>query len=170
LPPATLLPEIRRAVQRVEPAQPIHAVATMREIAAGSISRERVGSVMMTFFALAALLMATLGVYGVIAYTVRQGTAEIGTRMALGATGRDVLTLFLGSGLKMAIAGLIIGGLATAAATRVLTSAFEIADLGWLPFVASTAFVAGVATIASLFPAWRASTLSPMSAIRRTTT
>ena len=166
LPPETLIPEVRRAIQGIDPALPIHHVAMMRDIVYDSMSLERVGSVMMLFFALAALLMASLGIYGVVSYSVRQATVEIGTRMALGAVGRDVLRMVVGDGLKMAAYGAAIGGVAVVIASWALVRVFAIRDLGALPFIASTAVVAMVATLASFFPAWRATRLSPMVAIR----
>ncbi|MPY90546.1 MAG: FtsX-like permease family protein [Luteitalea sp.] len=166
LPPERLVPEVRRAIQRIDPTQPIHSVATMNEIIQGSLARERAGSFMMAFFAFAALLMAMLGIYGVVAYSVRQRTVEIGTRMALGAIARDIFVLVLGGGLKMAAYGVVVGAIGITAAVWILVRFFEVHDLGWLPFVSSTAIVVGVAIVASFVPAWRATLLSPMVAIR----
>jgi putative ABC transport system permease protein len=166
LPATTLVPEIRRAIQSVDPAQAIHTVATMSDVVQSSVARERVGSLMTTFFALAALLMASLGIYGVVAYGVRQETVEIGTRMALGAIGRELLLLVVGRGLKMAAYGALIGGLALLAGASAIGRTFEVQNLGALPLVASTAIVVIVATAASFFPAWKATQLSPMVAIR----
>ena len=166
LPAGRLVPEVRRAVRSVDPTLPIHDARTMNDIVRESMALERVGSLMTTFFALAALLMATLGVYGLVSYGVRQRTVEIGTRMALGAVSRDVLSLVIGGGLKMAAAGIVVGGVATIGAVSLLARFFDLHDIGWLPFVSSTVIVAGVATAASSFPAWRATRLSPMVAIR----
>jgi predicted permease len=166
MPPSRLIPDIRRAVQRIDPTLVVHDAATMNAIARESLQLVRVGSYMMTFFAGAALLMATLGTYGVVSYSVRQRTTEIGTRMALGAVRRDVLALVVGGGLKMAVYGVAIGAVAVTGTTWLLIRFFEIRDLGWLPFLSSTAIVAGVASVASFSPAWRATFLSPMVAIR----
>jgi predicted permease len=166
LPPETLVPAVRRAIQGLDPTQPIHHVAMLRDIVHDSMSLERIGSFMMLFFALAALLMASLGIYGVVSYSVRQATVEIGTRMALGATGRDLLLMVVSSGLKMAAYGAALGGVAVVLSSWALVRVFEIGDLGALPFIASTAIVAAVTTVASFFPAWRATRLSPMVAIR----
>jgi putative ABC transport system permease protein len=161
-----LIPEVRQAVQRVDPSQPIHDLKTMNEIATASLSLERIGSFMTTFFALAALLMTALGVYGVVSYSVRQRTVEIGTRMALGAGGRDVLSLVVGGGLKMAVYGVAFGGMMAATAAWILVHVSTVPGAGTLPFAASTAIVACIAMGASFFPAWRATLLSPMVAIR----
>jgi serine phosphatase RsbU (regulator of sigma subunit) len=166
LPPETLIPEVRRALQSVDPQQPMYSVATMDQIVTGSLSFERLGSFMVGFFALAALLMAALGIYGIVSYAVRRGTVEIGTRMALGALGKDLLVMIVGRGLRMAAVGALLGAIAVVAAAWLLVRVFEIRDFGIMPFVASTAVVAVVSTGASFFPAWRATRLSPMVAIR----
>jgi predicted permease len=162
----TLIPAVRQAIQGVDPLQPIYDVTTMRSVALGSLSFERLASFMVMFFALAALLMATLGIYGVVSYSVRRSTVEIGTRMALGAAGRDLLGMVVGRGLKMTALGVTLGAVAVIGATTVLVRAFEIRGLGIWPFLASTAAVTIVAAAASFFPAWRATQLSPMVAIR----
>jgi len=161
-----LISQVRRAVQAVDPSLPIHDLKTMNEIAEASLSLERIGSFMMAFFALAALLMTALGVYGVVSYSVRQRTVEIGTRMALGAVGRDVLSLVVGGGLKMAAYGLVFGGIMAGTAAWLLIHTVELPGVGVLPFAASTAIVTVIAMSASFFPAWRATLLSPMVAIR----
>ncbi|HEY3938660.1 MAG TPA: ADOP family duplicated permease [Bryobacteraceae bacterium] len=162
----TLTPEIRRAIQSVDAAQPIHDVETMNEVVTDSLSLQRVSSFMTGFFAVAALLLATLGVYGVVAYSVRQRTVEIGTRMALGATRRDLMRLVIGGGVKMAAYGVAIGGVAVVTAVWLLVKALKISDLDPRSFIYSTALIAGVAAVASFFPAWRATLLSPLVAIR----
>jgi predicted permease len=166
LPAASLVPAIRRAIQSVDPAQPLYAVQTMDEIVTGSLSFQRLDSTVVTFFAFTALLMASLGVYGVTSYSVRQRTVEIGTRMALGATGRDLLRLIVGGGLRMAVYGVVIGAFSVALATALLIRFFNIHDLSSLPYLYSVLVVAGLALFASFFPAWRATLLSPMVAIR----
>lgn len=166
VPVERLIPEVRQAVQRFDPSQPIHDLKTMNAIATASLSLERVGSFMTTFFALAALLMTALGVYGVVSYSVRQRTVEIGTRMALGAGGRDVLALVVGGGVKMALYGVGFGAIMAGTAAWILVHVSTVPGVGALPFAASTAIVAAIAMGASFFPAWRATLLSPMVAIR----
>ncbi len=152
LPTATVVPAVRRAIGDLDPAQAVHDVAEVNAIVRDSTSLERIGSFMMTFFALAALLMATLGIYGVVSYSVRQATVELGTRMALGAVGRDLLYLVIGSGLKMAAYGAAIGAVAVVLSSVLLVKVFRIDDLGALPFVVSTAIVALISTGASFVP------------------
>jgi len=163
---ASLIPDITRVIRSIDPEQPIHDIATMREIIARSITFERVASFMTAFFAGAAVLLAMLGVYGVVSYSVRQRTVEIGTRMALGATSRGVLSLIVGDGLKMAAYGVAAGGIAAIAAAFYLARVFRIGELGPAPFLYSTAIVGVVAFAASFLPALRAAALSPMVAIR----
>jgi predicted permease len=162
----SLVPEIRRTVRSIDSELPIHELATMREIIQQTMTLERAGSFMTAFFAGAALLMAMLGVYGVVSYSVRQRTVEIGTRMALGATSRGVLSLIVGGGLKMAAYGVMAGGIAAIGAAFYLSRVFKIGELGPAPFLYSTGIVAAVAFAASFLPAWRAALLSPMVAIR----
>ena len=166
LPPATLLPQVRSAIRGLDPTQAIHQVATMDDIVSRSVSLPRVGSFMTAFFALAALIMASLGIYGVVSYAVRQGTVEIGTRMALGAVGRDLLLMIVANGLTMGAVGALIGAIAVLSSGWLVLRMFEIDRIGVFPFLLSTAVVGTVAAAASLFPAWTATSLSPMVAIR----
>jgi hypothetical protein len=139
----------------------------MRAIILSSVSSERLQSLLTAFFALTALLMAALGVYGVVSYSVRHRTVEIGTRMALGAVGRDVLGMVLGDGLKLAAYGIGLGGVVALAAVLLLKSQiFGIRIDNPLPFLYSTGIVAAITALACFFPAWRASLVSPMVAIR----
>ncbi len=165
-PHASLLHEIRRAVRSVDPGLPIHQVASMRDIIRRSMALERAASIVTAFFAMAALLLATLGIYGVVSYFVRHRRIEIGTRMALGATSRSVLLLIAGGGLAMAALGVLVGGGLGLGAVLYLVRALEIGSVGPLPFVSASAIVGAVALAASAVPAWRASLLSPMVAIR----
>ena len=165
-PVASLLPEIRRVIHGIDPEQPITDVATMREIIQQTMTLERVGSVMTAFFAGAALLLAMLGIYGVVSYSVRQRTVEIGTRMALGAGGPGVLALIVGGGLKMAAYGIAAGGLASVGVASYLGRIFKFGQPEAEPFLYSTATVAAVSFAATVLPAWRAALLSPMVALR----
>lgn len=162
----SLMPAIRQAIAAIDPEQPIHDVALFDDIARRSVTLERVASVLTTFFAATALLMASLGIYGVLAYAVRQRTVEIGTRLAIGASGRDIMTLIVGGGLRTALYGVLAGALLAVAAMASITRAFEVGGVGPAPLLYATAVVGTVAMMASALPAWRASLLSPMAAIR----
>ena len=166
LPPAQLLIELRGAIGRVDPILAMHEVRTMNEIVIDSLQLQRTTSVTMTFFALAALLMATLGTYGVVSYAVRQRTVEMGTRMALGAVGRDLLKLVVGDGVKLAGAGLVLGAFAVGGGVWLLVEQLEVRDVSWPSIAFSTVIIGGVAVVASWIPAWRTTGLSPMVAIR----
>jgi putative ABC transport system permease protein len=166
LPPSSLIPAIRRAVRDADPRQPIYKLRTMKQVESESLSFQHISSTVVGFFACAALLMASLGVYGVTSCSVRQRIVEMGTRMALGGTGRDLLRLILGSGLRMAGSGIGFGALAVMFATWLVARTFHPHDIAVLPYIYSVAIVAALAMFASLFPAWRAASLSPMVAIR----
>ena len=163
---SALVPEIRRAVRAIDPEQPVHSMATMDDIIQRSLTLERAASFLTGFFAVVALLIATLGVYGVVAYLVRQRTVEIGTRMAIGASRRDVVMLVIRGGLKMAVVGVLVGAAAAFVAVMYLGRVLQTEDIGVTPFIYSTMVIGAVTLLASSLPAWRASLLSPMVAIR----
>lgn len=169
LPEASLAPAIRRAVFQVDPTQPIYSVRSLREIFGESLMFQRIESLVVTVFALAALLLASLGVYGLTSYSVRQRTTELGTRMALGATGRDLLGLVVGGGLRLSVYGLLIGAFAVAVGTMLVVRYLNVHQLSPIPYLFSVAAVVALAIVASLVPGWRASLLSPMVAIRNET-
>ncbi len=167
LPPAILTTQIRKTVQSIDSQQAIFDVRTMQEVMQGSLSRQRLQSMMVTFFAGAALLLTILGVYGVVAYSVRQRLTEMGTRMAVGATPRDLLRLVLGEGVRMGAIGIGIGLVLVLALARVLaTSDLQIEISGPWPFIVATLVTITCTLLACWFPAWRATTLPPMIAIR----
>ncbi|MEO7146142.1 MAG: SpoIIE family protein phosphatase, partial [Bryobacteraceae bacterium] len=169
LPAATLAPAIRRAVAQVDPSQPIYAIRSLREILSNSLFFQRIESVVVTVFALAALLLAALGIYGLTSYSVRQRTTELGTRMALGATGGDVLRLIVGNGLRLSVYGLVVGALTVAGATALVMRYLNVRQFDAAPYLFSTAAIVFLAALASFVPGWRASLLSPMVAIRNET-
>ena len=166
LPADQLIAAVRRAIRQADPTLVMENVSTMNDIVLDTLQLERLSSLVMTFFGLAALLMATLGIYGVVSYFVRQRTVELGTRMALGAVNRDLVALVLGGGLKLSLAGVAVGSIALVGGVWLLVRYLEVANFGWLPFAASTAVVALVAAAAASVPAWRTTLLSPMVAIR----
>ena len=166
LPADTLLAQIRAAVRSVDPALPIHDVTTMTAVVARSLATERVSAALSSGFALTALLLATLGIYGLVSYTVRQQTVEIGTRMAVGATSRDILRLVAGNGLIVAAIGVGIGGVLILAGSTLLDRLISLQPISWISAAASAFVVAAVAGCAAALPALRASRMQPNLAIR----
>lgn len=162
----SLLADIRRAIRQIDPGQPITDIATMREIIQRTMTLERVASVITGFFAVTALLLAMFGIYGIVSYSVRQRTVEIGTRMALGASAPGVLALVVGGGLKMAAYGIAAGGVASVGAAWYLGRIFNFGQPDAEPFLYSTAAVAAASFAATVLPAWRAALLSPLVALR----
>jgi predicted permease len=166
LPTDQLIGAVRRTIRQANPLLPMGDVRTMHDVIGDTLQLARLSSLVMTFFGLAALLMATLGIYGVLSYFVRQRTTELGTRMALGASHRDIVALVLGGGLKLSLAGVTVGSIALIGGVWLLVRFLEVANFGWLPYASSTAVVAFVSTAAASVPAWRTTFLSPLAAIR----
>jgi putative ABC transport system permease protein len=166
LPDDQVIAGVRRVIRQINPTLVVENARTMNDVLRDTLQLERLSSLVMTFFGLAALLMATLGVYGVLSYFVRQRTVELGTRMALGALNRDLVALVLGGGLKLSLAGMAVGSIALAGGVWLLVRFLEVANFGLLPFAVSTAVVAFVATAAAGVPAWRTTLISPMAAMR----
>ncbi len=142
LPADQLIAAVRGTIRQADPTLVMENVRTIHDIVLNNLQLERLSSLVMTFFGLAALLMATLGIYGVVSYFVRQRTVELGTRMALGAVNRDLVALVLGGGLKLSLAGVAVGSIALAGGVWLLVRYLEVANFGWLPFAGSTAVVA----------------------------
>jgi len=166
LPADQLIAAVRGAIGQADPTLVMENARTINDIVLNTLQLERLSSLVMTFFGLAALLMATLGIYGVVSYFVRQRTVELGTRLALGASHGDLVALVLGGGLKLSLAGVAVGSIALAGSVWLLVRYLEVANFGWLPFTASTAVVALVAASAASVPAWRTTLISPMAAMR----
>jgi predicted permease len=166
LPADQVIAAVRRTLQQADATLVMEDVRTIHDIVLTTLQLERLSSLVMTFFGLAALLMATLGIYGVVSYFVRQRTVELGTRMALGAVPRDLVALVLGGGVTLTLVGVAVGSIALVGAVSLLVRYLAVANFGWLPLAGSTAMVALVATTATAVPAWRTTRLSPMVAIR----
>jgi predicted permease len=166
VPADQLVAGVRRTVRQANPTLVMEDVRTIHDIVLNTLQLERLSSLVMTLFGLAALVMATLGIYGIVSYFVRQRTVELGTRMALGAVNRDLVALVLGGGLKLALVGVAVGSIALVGAVSLVERYLAVANYGWLPFAGSTAVVALVALAAAAVPAWSTTLLSPMVAIR----
>jgi serine phosphatase RsbU (regulator of sigma subunit)/cell division protein FtsX len=161
-----LLPGIRRAIHDVDPTLPIHSVTTLEEVMNGSLAAERVSAGLSGGFALTALLMAMLGIYGVVSYAVRQRTVEIGTRMAIGASSGDILRLVVGNGLTLAVVGMVLGTVVVLGASPWIARVLELQTFSWTSLFGSMAVIGLVATSATGVPAWRAASMPPHLAVR----
>jgi putative ABC transport system permease protein len=164
---AALLGALRPAVYAVDKDQPIGAIRHLEEIVADSIARQRFAMLLLTVFSSVALVIAAVGIYGVMAYNVVQRTGEFGIRMALGAQQRDVLRLVLTQGGKLIGLGLLIGLLATLAASRAMGSMlFNTSAYDPLTMTSITLLLGAVALVACFFPANRATKVNPIEALR----
>ena len=158
---------VRQAVWAVDKDQPISHVRTMDQVFAAAISRERFQALLLGLFAALALVLACVGLYGVISYAVAQRTHEIGVRMALGAQPGDVLRLVLRQGMGLTVAGLIVGIAIGSVATRVLSDMlFGVTPRDPLTFIGVPALLLFVAFLACYIPARRATRIDPLIALR----
>jgi putative ABC transport system permease protein len=166
--PGALAAAVREAVWAVDKDQPVSNVRTMDQVFAAAISRERFQMLLLTLFATLALVLACIGLYGVISYMVAQRTHEIGVRMALGAQAGDVLTLVIRQGMLLAGAGLIVGIGIGSAVTRVLSDMlYGVSARDPLTFVGVPVLLLLVAFLACYIPARRATRIDPLAALRR---
>jgi putative ABC transport system permease protein len=158
---------VRSAVPAVDPRLNASNVRPMTETVAGTVAEPRFNMLLVSSFALLALALAAIGLYGVIAYSVVQRTHEIGVRMALGAVRADVMRLVLGEGLVIAAAGVAIGLAGSAMLTRLMASQLVgITPRDPLTFAGGGLLLLGVALFASYVPAWRAARVDPIVALR----
>jgi ABC-type antimicrobial peptide transport system permease subunit len=158
---------IEREVHAVDAMMPVAREQTMEQIVGDSLARQDFNMVLLTVFAVAALLLAAIGIYGLMAYTVQQRTREIGIRMALGAGRQDMLKLVIVQGMKMALGGLVLGlGLSYALTGLLKSMLFGIKANDPLTFGAGAALLALVAIAATFLPAHRASSVEPTEALR----
>ena len=165
--PAAIVPAVRNELRALDPNLPIYDVRTMEEVLVQEVGTDRMLSGVLTLFAVVALLLAAVGIYGVIAYTVSRRTQEIGVRMALGARRADVLKLVMRQSLVLTAIGLVIGMTMAFGVTRVLSSAlFEVNANDPITFVGIGLLLAAVAFVASYVPAHRATRVDPVIALR----
>jgi putative ABC transport system permease protein len=167
LDPAGLAPSVRAAVRALDPGVPVSRFRTMDQLMSESLSRPRFQATLLTFFSGAALLLAAIGVYGVMSFVVTQRIGEMGIRMALGAQPRDIHVLVLKRALGVVLAGLAVGTVGGLLLTRVLVGLlFAVSATDPTTFVASTVVLAAVALVACWVPARRAARVDPMVALR----
>ena len=165
--PATFAPMLEREVRALDKDQPVSDVRTMDQWVARTLSQARFSSTLLTTFAGLALLLAAIGIYGVMSYAVSQRTSEIGIRLALGAESRDILGMIIANAVRLAGLGLAIGVVLALALGRTLTSLlYETPATDPLTFAVVVGVLGAVALVASYLPARRASRIPPVEALR----
>jgi ABC-type antimicrobial peptide transport system permease subunit len=158
---------VRQAIWSIDKNQPIWHVETLEDVFARQLTTPTQSTALMGAFALLALLLASVGLYGVLSYSVTQRTSEIGVRMALGATSREILFTFGKRGLVLTVAGLAIGLALSTVASRFLNALLFGFRPDLVPIITVVALILlGVAALASLAPARRASRVDPAIALR----
>jgi putative ABC transport system permease protein len=165
--PLSLAAAVRKEVQAIDSDQPIAALRTMEQVVAESVGASRYRTMLLGLFAFVALLLAAIGIYGVVSYTVAQRTHEIGIRMALGAQPRAVQRLVIGQGIRLALVGVGAGLIGAAGLTRVLVGLlFGVTATDPLTFVGVAVVLMLIALVACWIPARRAARVDPMMALR----
>jgi predicted permease len=165
--PLSLAGVVRNEIWAIDKTLPISDVRTMDELLSASVALPRFYSLLLTIFAAVALLLATVGIYGVISYAINQRTHEIGIRMALGACPRDVLSMIISQGMKLVLAGIGIGLVGALALTRLMKNLlFGVSATDPLTFIVIALILAFVALLACWIPARRAAKVDPITALR----
>jgi putative ABC transport system permease protein len=165
--PMGLAATVRRTVWEIDKDQPVSNISTMEDVLSESVARQRFSMLLLGIFAALALILAAVGIYGVMSYSVAQRTHEIGIRMALGAQASDVLKLTVGGGLKLVLIGVVIGLAAAFILTRVMSSLlFGVSATDPITFITISLVLISVALLASYIPARRATKVDPMVALR----
>jgi ABC-type antimicrobial peptide transport system permease subunit len=167
---AAIMPEIKDAIYRTGKDQPIYNVQTMQQIVSDSMASQRLPMFLLGAFAALALLLAAVGIYGVLSYSVNQRVQEIGIRIALGANRGNVLRLLIGQGLSLAIAGVAAGAAGALILARLLASfsqlLYGVTANDPLTFLTVSFMLIGIAFLACYIPARRATRIDPMQALR----
>jgi predicted permease len=165
--PLSLGATVRNVIWSIDKDQPVSNIRSMEEIVSNSVGRQRFSTMLLGIFAALALVLASVGIYGVMSYSVAQRTREIGIRMALGAQRNDVLKMMVKQGLQLVGIGVVIGLAAAFALTRVMSSLlFGVSATDPLTFISISAVLLVVALLASYVPAMRAMKVDPMEALR----
>jgi putative ABC transport system permease protein len=165
--PGTLNAAIRREVRALDPEQPVGRIATMDQLLEASTTQQRFRAFLLGSFAIIALLLSGVGIFGVMAYAVSLRTREIGVRMALGARPVDMLALILAESMALASLGVLLGLAGAYGVTRALNSLlFEVSSTDPFTLAAVTVLLCSVAVLASYVPARRAMRVDPMVALR----
>jgi putative ABC transport system permease protein len=167
LDPMSLAADVRRIVATMDPGAAAHTIETMRTTLDRTLTTERFWMRALAIFAIVALTLAVVGIYGVVAYSVAQRTHEIGVRMALGAQQADVLTMVMRQGMALSVGGVIVGLLGAIAATRLLeTWLYEVEATDPATFAAVAVTLVGITLLATYIPARGATRVDPVNALR----
>ena len=165
--PAAAAQAIVREIHAVDPTIPVYDIRTMEDRMRDSMARQRFSAIMLGAFALFALILAAVGVYGVMSYLVTQGTHDIGVRMALGAQRSSIVQLVVRHGLELTGGGVLLGLLGAAALTRVMASLlFGVSAIDTVTFATVPLILTAIALLASYLPARRATRVDPVVALR----
>lgn len=165
--PEGMTASVRAAMQEIDRDLPVYNIKTVDDVISDSVAPRRLNVLLLGIFAGLALVLAALGIYGVISYSVSQRTRELGIRMALGASHKSVLRLVVGEGMILAVIGVTIGAVASFFLTRLMSALlFGVSATDPITFVVISLLLIGVSTVASLVPARRATRVDPMVALR----
>jgi putative ABC transport system permease protein len=165
--PAAYANQMRRAVQTIDPDQPIANVRTMDELISQSVGQRRLSMLLLSLFSGIALVLASVGIYGLMSYSVAQRSRELGVRIALGAARGDVLRLVLRQGMSLAITGIVIGVLSAFVLTRLIDSQlYGVRATDPATFAGVAALLGLTALVANLVPALRATRVDPAVVLR----
>jgi putative ABC transport system permease protein len=163
----SLIPAVRNALRDVAPGEPVYDTRTVEQRLAGSIAPQQFNAIALAVFALFALVLAAIGIYGVVSFAVERRVHEIGIRMAVGAQPGDVLRLVVGQGLRLGIVGVLIGVVGALAISRIIASLlFNTSTGDPITYVSVSSIFLGIAILASYLPARRAARFDPMVALR----
>ena len=162
-----LLGGVRNAIREMDPNLPVFGVTTLREHIGEALSKDKMVASLVTAFGLLALLLVSLGTYGLMNHSVNQRIREMGIRMALGATSRDVFLLVMKDAMKLAAIGVLIGLVGTFALTRIMSTQFyEISPSDPITLFGASFILLVIAALATFLPAWKATKVEPVSALR----
>ena len=162
--PETFAAPLRAELRQLDREQPVYNMRTMNEIIANATAQQRFQAFLTSLFAGVALLLVAVGIYGVVAYMVKQRRREIGVRMAVGASTQNILRMVILQGMRNVLLGLVLGLAASLALTRLIGLTITASDLRVYVLVALV--LVGVAFIACYLPAWRATKIDPSLALR----
>jgi putative ABC transport system permease protein len=167
VPPDSLANAVRQAIFSIDQNQPVAEMSSMEELLGGSMASEALNAKLLSFFAVLALVLAAIGIYGVISYGVQQRIHEIGVRMALGAQPGDVVRLIVGQGVRLAFVGMLLGLVGAYALTTVLAGfLFGVKSVDISSSAIAIAILGTVAFLACYVPARRATRLDPLHSLR----